>query len=185
MDFIVKQENPNDVMCESEVVKIFSGAETASLVGQISCQSCAMKDGQIADLKLEKENLILEKDLIQSRHDFELKSLREQNESIHIELEKSKNKCQFMKTQHDVHMNRTTALNDQVDTLKNEIVHLNAKMNREFEVDQLLKHKKQRGKTLYLVRWKGYNKDYDTWEKEENLNCPEILVAYKESSKGK
>lgn len=36
------------------------------------------------------------------------------------------------------------------------------------------------GKTrYYLVRWKGYGREDDTWEKEQNLSCPAILDEYK------
>lgn len=47
-----------------------------------------------------------------------------------------------------------------------------------FEVAKLLNHKEENNKRSFLVRWKGYDSDNDTWEKESNLNCPRILKAY-------
>lgn len=36
-----------------------------------------------------------------------------------------------------------------------------------------------RGKKQYLVRWKGYSDDSDTWENESVLNsCAEVLEAF-------
>lgn len=48
-----------------------------------------------------------------------------------------------------------------------------------YEVEKLVGHKMVR---FYLVRWKGYTEEHDTWEKETNLiDCPEILKSYKSS----
>lgn len=50
-----------------------------------------------------------------------------------------------------------------------------------YEVDKLMDHKMEKGVCRYLVRWTGYSKKYDTWEKESDLRCPDILNAYKAS----
>lgn len=50
-----------------------------------------------------------------------------------------------------------------------------------FEVEKLIKHKTKKGVRFYLVRWKGYSEQDDTWEKESNLDCPAILNAYNAS----
>lgn len=48
-----------------------------------------------------------------------------------------------------------------------------------YEVDKLIADEWD-GKTHYfLVRWKGYGREDDTWEKEKNLSCPKILEEYK------
>lgn len=48
----------------------------------------------------------------------------------------------------------------------------------EYEVEKLIGHKMKNGVRFYLVRWKGYTDEDDTWERESNLNCPEILKSY-------
>lgn len=54
---------------------------------------------------------------------------------------------------------------------------------REYEVEQILRHKTNRNGRKFLVRWKGYNHEHDLWVDEENLNCAKILNAYLKSNK--
>lgn len=50
----------------------------------------------------------------------------------------------------------------------------------EYEVEQILDHKKEGHSWVFKVRWKGYDPSSDTWEPESNLkNCPEVLQSYK------
>lgn len=48
-----------------------------------------------------------------------------------------------------------------------------------YEVDALLKHRRRAQTREFLVRWKGFEQKDDTWEKERNLSCPQILDKYK------
>lgn len=56
-----------------------------------------------------------------------------------------------------------------------------------YEVERILDMKYVRGKKKFLVRWKGYGEDEDSWEPEENLGgACEVLQAYlKEHDKEK
>ena len=50
----------------------------------------------------------------------------------------------------------------------------------EWEVECILDHKQLGGRDLYLVKWKGYGDEENTWEPESNLsNAKRILNAYK------
>jgi len=50
----------------------------------------------------------------------------------------------------------------------------------EYEVEKILSKRKRYGKVEYLVRWKGYTAEEDTWEKEGNLeNAREVVEDYK------
>lgn len=55
--------------------------------------------------------------------------------------------------------------------------------DRLYEVESILAHteRKLRSRTVrkYLIKWKGYDASYNTWEPEQNLtNCAEILGEY-------
>jgi hypothetical protein len=53
------------------------------------------------------------------------------------------------------------------------------KGREEYEVHDILDQRKKNGKMEYLVRWKDYGPEDDTWEPRENLqNAPEILWHY-------
>jgi len=46
----------------------------------------------------------------------------------------------------------------------------------EWEVEKILNKKKIRGVEKYLIRWKGFMAEGDTWEKRENLKNAEELI---------
>ena len=52
----------------------------------------------------------------------------------------------------------------------------------EWEVEKILNKKKIRGVEKYLIRWKGFMAEGDTWERRENLKNVEELI--KEFEKG-
>ena len=54
-------------------------------------------------------------------------------------------------------------------------------MEEEYEVEKILNKKKFRGKDQYLVQWKGYTAEEDTWEPRENLgNVEDLVKEFKE-----
>lgn len=48
-----------------------------------------------------------------------------------------------------------------------------------FQVESIVDHKKQGGKTVYRIRWKGYAASDDTWLPANELSCKEMLKKYK------
>jgi len=48
----------------------------------------------------------------------------------------------------------------------------------EFEVEEIVQKKVLKGKTQYLIKWKGYDHGDNTWEPEENLDCPAMIKEY-------
>ncbi|KAG5673044.1 hypothetical protein PVAND_003121 [Polypedilum vanderplanki] len=51
--------------------------------------------------------------------------------------------------------------------------------NGEYEVEAIVDHKKEKGRTLYRIRWKGYSQNQDTWQPGSELSCKDLLKKYK------
>ncbi|XP_028267471.1 E3 SUMO-protein ligase CBX4 [Parambassis ranga] len=47
-----------------------------------------------------------------------------------------------------------------------------------FAVEEIEKKRIRKGKTEYLVKWRGWSSKYNTWEPEENILDPRLLVAF-------
>ena len=55
----------------------------------------------------------------------------------------------------------------------------NAEEKGNYEVAKIVDFKKKMsGKREFLVRWKGYTWEDDTWEPEENLDCVELIDRF-------
>jgi len=46
----------------------------------------------------------------------------------------------------------------------------------EWEVEKILNKKKIRGVEKYLIRWKGFTAEGNTWKRKENLKNAEKLI---------
>lgn len=46
-------------------------------------------------------------------------------------------------------------------------------------MEAVLDEKTVKGLRHYLIRWKGYTEESDTWEPESTLDCKELIKAYK------
>ena len=52
----------------------------------------------------------------------------------------------------------------------------------EYEIENILTHKMKGNQWQYLIKWKGYSSNENTWEPEKNLlNSLETLKAYKKT----
>lgn len=49
----------------------------------------------------------------------------------------------------------------------------------EYEVEDILDDRVVQGRRQFLVRWKGYDESFDTWQDTDDCgNCPDIIKAY-------
>lgn len=51
--------------------------------------------------------------------------------------------------------------------------------SEKFIVESILAARTRRGVKQYLIKWLNYNKDYNTWEPEHHLDCPDLLAEFK------
>ena len=52
-----------------------------------------------------------------------------------------------------------------------------------FQADRILKSRKKKGKTEYLVQWHNFPRNKSTWEPEQNILDKRLIVNFNKSRK--
>ena len=50
-----------------------------------------------------------------------------------------------------------------------------------YAVEKVIRTKLNKGKRFYLIKWKGFDTDHNTWEPEENLH-QSLIDEYKKKA---
>ncbi|XP_064631854.1 histone-lysine N-methyltransferase SUV39H2-like [Lineus longissimus] len=58
--------------------------------------------------------------------------------------------------------------------------------DEDFEVETIVDHySDEDGNKFYRIKWRGWSSSHNTWEPEDNLNCPVIVQEYNDNLKGR
>lgn len=181
-EFLVKQENDDDgeIVCSRELFKP---------VRPTSCLSCDEKQATINMLQTEKMRLITM-----------VSTQKEENQHVTNELEEAKQKLATyssekvdlqgiistlksnkhrLTTEFKEVNEKCSYILDENMKLKLEVEQFNLRADNQYEVEKLISHKKSKSQQCFLVRWKGFSSDHDSWVPQKDLMCPEILETYK------
>lgn len=150
-----KQENQKlymDIKCKEQTIAVYD-------------DQIVQKEKQISELTHKYQVAILAQEDQKSRSEEEITKQKEIVIQLTRENKTSQAKIkQLMATTCSQNVQKTVDSDEESEA--------------EYEVAAILDHNIKRNKRLFLIRWKNFSPTHDSWEKEDNLNCPKILKNY-------
>lgn len=140
---------------------------------------------QIGNLKAELQSAVASSTIEKEKMNKEISSknsILKEKEELQIKFDKIKEEAANL-------MRENKMITGQLKQLQHGIVNQSVERDEEktsndandddkvYDVDAIINHKGGQKNRQYLVRWKGYGSDDDTWEKESSLDC--VLCKYK------
>lgn len=133
------------------------------------------------EMETEVERLKVQLESLEKKHQHERSELLNKNKTLSRENKSMAARIKQLRTGVDSvrrmngnkHENDKVVLND-----RNRDASSDASDEDVYEVDKIISHKTERGKDLFLIRWKDYGSSHNTWEQKENLNCSKKLQEY-------
>ncbi|KAI4484375.1 hypothetical protein M0802_013120 [Mischocyttarus mexicanus] len=124
------------------------------------------------------------KRLSRTRHSEEHKTASQANSKLGLKTKKQIDDIDDMKTNNDYENGgvnrRSTNKKRKKDEVKGSPAsnRENISGEEEYEVDKIVGHRTIKGRRQFLIRWKGYGEESDTWEQEKDLNCPKLIENF-------
>lgn len=147
---------------------------------------------QLDKLKAEKADLIDQYISLKGKYQvlfYKHQETKTENEDLKKQIQELLNENKDLKSASDTHVHRENRkLIAKVKQLRRSscAVTITPKKStpkrekqKDYEVESIVKHRGRKEKREFLVRWKDFSKEHDTWVKEANLSCPTILNKYK------